>query len=88
MTVTENQPATFQCSAVGNPKPRVFWSKMNGSQLVNSNDQQDKLMIKKAVYNDSGKYVCTATNLLGKDKKVIELFVEGQNHFLKTKGHK
>ncbi|XP_068699011.1 uncharacterized protein [Montipora foliosa] len=86
MTVTENQPATFQCSADGNPKPRVFWSKMNSSRLVNSNDQQDKLVIKKAVYNDSGKYVCRATNLLGKDEKVIELFVEVSPVFTKVPG--
>ncbi|XP_068699010.1 uncharacterized protein [Montipora foliosa] len=86
MTVTENQPATFQCSAVGNPKPRVFWSKTDGSRLVNSNDQQGKLVIKKAVYNDSGKYVCRATNLLGKDEKVIELFVEVSPVFTKVPG--
>ncbi|XP_068754978.1 uncharacterized protein [Montipora capricornis] len=86
MTVTENQTATFQCSAVGNPKPRVFWSKMNGSRLVNSNDEQGKLVIKKAVYNNSGKYVCRATNLLGKDEKVIELFVEVSPVFTKVPG--
>lgn len=77
MTVTENQSATFLCSASGNPKPKVLWSKMNGSQLVNRNGQQNKLFINKATYNDSGKYVCTARNILGKEEKIIELVVEG-----------
>ena len=39
--------------------------------------QGNKLQIKSADYNDSGSYVCTATNVLGQAKKVVKLFVEG-----------
>ena len=79
LTVTRNQTATFYCSVDGNPKPSVFWSKISGSGLVNTEGQGNKLQITSAVYNDSGSYVCTASNVLGHGKKVVKLFVEGKH---------
>ena len=76
VTVTENQTAAFYCSVRGNPKPRVTWSKVNGSKMLNG--RQNKLTVRNAVYGDSGKYVCSATNVLGENKKVVELFVQGE----------
>ncbi|KAL9962313.1 hypothetical protein ACROYT_G031401 [Oculina patagonica] len=76
-TVTENQTATFYCSASGNPKPVVTWSKVNGSlgdESVSTND--GKLIISKSSYNQTGKYICTAINALGRDQKITNLFVE------------
>ncbi|KAL9962306.1 hypothetical protein ACROYT_G031394 [Oculina patagonica] len=76
-TVTENQTATFYCSASGNPKPVVTWSKVNGSlgdESVSTND--GKLEIPKSSYNDRGKYVCIARNALGQDQKMTNFFVE------------
>ena len=79
MTVMENQTATFFCSAAGNPKPEVAWSKTGGGGSVNRNvGQHDKLEIKNATYHDAGRYVCKATNVLGQVEKVVELFVEGE----------
>jgi len=77
LTVTQNQTATFYCSANGNPKPVVSWSKTSGTGLVNTEGQGNKLQIKSSDYNDSGSYVCTAANVLGQAKKVVKLFVEG-----------
>ena len=77
LTVTQNQTATFYCSADGNPKPSVSWSKISGTGLVNTDSQDNKLLIKGAGYNDTGNYVCTAKNVLGQAKKVVKLFVEG-----------
>lgn len=42
----------------------------------------NKLEIKSVSYRDSGKYVCTAANLLGKEEKVVELVVEGEAHYV------
>ena len=77
LTVTQNQTATFYCSADGNPKPSVSWSKISGTGLVNTDGQDNKLQIKSAGSNDTGNYVCTATNVLGQAKRVVKLFVEG-----------
>ena len=79
LTVTQNQTATFYCSADGNPKPSVSWSKTSGTGQWNNSGQDNKLQIKRAGYNDSGSYVCTATNVFGQAKKVVKLFVEGKH---------
>ena len=76
LTVTENQNAIFYCSASGNPKPKISWRKLNGSEWLNINGS--KLEIKNVTYKDSGWYVCKATNVLGRDKKVVKLLVEGE----------
>ena len=80
LTVTKNQTATFYCSADGFPKPSVSWSKISGTVLVNTDGQDNKLQIKSAGYNDTGNYVCTATNFFGQAKKVVTLFVEGKHN--------
>ena len=74
----------FYCSADGNPKPKVFWSKINGTRSANTYIQHNKLEIRNATYDDSGKYVCKATSLLGNVQRVAELFVEGEMLKCKT----
>ena len=78
LTVVQYQIATFYCSADGNPKPSVSWSKISGTGMVNKDSQGNKLQVRSAGYNDSGSYVCTATNVLGQAKKEAKLFVEGK----------
>ena len=77
LTVTQYQTATFYCSADGNPKPSISWSKTSGTGQGNIVGQGNKLQIRSADYSDSGSYVCTATNVLGKAMKVVKLLVEG-----------
>ena len=45
---------------------------------MNTDGQDNKLQIRNADYNDSGSYVCTATNVLGQVKKAVKLSVEGK----------
>ena len=84
LTVTQNQTATFYCSADGYPVPRVSWSRTRGARLKSSNDKDNKLEIVNATYNDSGKYVCTATNMLGQVEKEAKLLVEGWLFYLSS----
>ena len=79
-TVTDNQTAIFYCSASGNPKPAVAWGKVNeslGDKILSTND--GKLEIPNSSYNDTGNYICTAINVLGEDRKMTKLFVEGES---------
>ena len=54
----------------------MTWSKISGAGLVAS--RHNKLEIAKTTYNDSGTYVCTASNILGEVQKQAKLFVEGK----------
>ena len=81
-TVTENQTATFYCSASGNPRPAVSWSKVNGSLIkghVVSDENSGKIEVIYSTFNDSGDYLCTAVNLLGRDEAVAKLIVGGKS---------
>ena len=78
LTVIQHKTATFYCSADGNPKPSISWSKTSGTGQGNKDGQGNKLQIRSAGYNDSGIYVCTATSVLGQAKKFVKLFVEGK----------
>ena len=61
---------TIQCLASGVPAPSITWSKdgqviQRGSRHVV--DLLGSLVILKTVKEDSGRYTCLATNLVGKD---------------------
>ena len=79
-TVSENQTARFYCSASGNPTPTVIWSKVNGSLTegnARSHKNSGKLEVIHANFNDSGDFMCTAVNILGKHEEIAKLVVEG-----------
>ena len=58
-TVFENQELTFHCIAIGNPTPKITWSK-DGEVI----GQSDVLSLN-AKRNNSGKYWCFAENEVG-----------------------
>ena len=78
LTVTQTQAATFYCSADGNPEPSVSWSKISDTRLISTDNKDNKLEITNVAYNDSGKYFCRATNILGQVQKEVQLLVEGR----------
>ena len=78
LTVNEGGSASFQCSASGNPKPAIAWSKVdNQSEISQSAVSGGKLQLKHVTGNDSGLYQCSATNILGKDQAAAQLVVNG-----------
>ena len=44
---------------------------------MSMDNKDNKLEITNASYNDSGKYVCKATNILGQVEEEVKLLVEG-----------
>ena len=76
LTVNEGGSASFQCSASGNPKPAIVWSKLeNKSEITQSAVSAGTLQLKHVTGNDLGLYQCSATNILGKDQAAAQLLV-------------
>ncbi|XP_068760850.1 uncharacterized protein [Montipora capricornis] len=76
MTVNETQTASFQCSVCGNPKPSITWSKLEGkSETRLPTASQGKLLFPKVIESDSGRYKCSASNILGQAQSLVRLEV-------------
>ena len=79
LTVNESEAASLQCSASGNPAPKVVWSRVNGSLPVGRSVVfGGKLEVQNSEMNDSGVYQCEATNILGAAHKQVQLAVNGK----------
>ena len=79
LTVNEGGLASFQCSASGNPEPTLAWSKLNSqSKISQSAVSIGKLQLKHVTGSDTGLYQCSATNILGDSRKVVQLTVNGK----------
>ena len=66
-TVNESQTAILKCTAVGNPPPKVTWSKVNSSLPVGRHvvESSGALILQDVRPEDEGQYTCNAENLLG-----------------------
>ncbi|KAL9979513.1 hypothetical protein ACROYT_G017187 [Oculina patagonica] len=81
LTVNEGGPASFQCSASGNPEPAIMWRKLdNQSEIAQSAVSEGMLQLKNVTGNDSGVYQCSATNILGNARAVAQLEVNVHPH--------
>ena len=78
MTVNESQTAILKCTADGNPRPRVTWSKLNSSLPVGRHviDSSGALVVKDVRPGDDGVYTCKAENLLGQVNASSKLTVQ------------
>ncbi|XP_056400171.1 basement membrane-specific heparan sulfate proteoglycan core protein isoform X3 [Hyla sarda] len=70
------ETATLRCSAAGNPTPTITWSKLRAPlpwqhQIVNNS-----LVIPRVAQQDSGQYICNASNTDGYSEVFITLDVE------------
>ena len=75
-TVEEGGIAILTCSATGQPQPEIKWNKSDGSLPASRAIIHDaKLTILNTSVDDSGLYVCTATNAVGSNSSVVLLNV-------------
>ena len=67
---------TFTCNATGPPTPVITWSKLQESVPASrSVHSEGKLTIQTVRTDDSGSYMCTATNAAGTNSSTVELKV-------------
>lgn len=71
------------CASTGNPEPSIAWSRDNGELPVNRTvGTPIGIAIDAVQVNDTGKYTCTATNILGSTTKTFYLAVQSTHSFV------
>ncbi|XP_053776217.1 basement membrane-specific heparan sulfate proteoglycan core protein isoform X1 [Desmodus rotundus] len=76
LTVEAGHTATLRCSATGSPTPTIHWSKLRSPLPWQHKLEGDTLIIPRVAQQDSGQYICNATNPLGHAEATIVLHVE------------
>jgi hypothetical protein len=74
--VRSGSDVTINCAAVGPPVPDVYWVKGN-KKVVVGQEGYASLTLTSVTKEDTGEYVCKATNYLGEDQIATKLiFIE------------
>ncbi|XP_066547238.1 basement membrane-specific heparan sulfate proteoglycan core protein isoform X4 [Amia ocellicauda] len=76
MIVVEGGTATLHCSATGYPTPTITWSKLRAPLPWQHKVVNNSLVIPSIGRQDSGQYICNATNALGTAEVTIMVDVE------------
>ena len=77
-TVNESQAAILKCTAEGNPRPKVTWSKLDSRLPVGRHmvESSGALILKDVSPGDEGVYSCRAKNLLEQVNASAKLTVQ------------
>jgi hypothetical protein len=75
-TVEEYTTVMFTCLFEGNHVPIVTWS-LNGKilQTTEGSTTTSSFMVDYARCSNTGRYICTANNIIGNSKKELVLYV-------------
>ncbi|XP_016113250.1 LOW QUALITY PROTEIN: basement membrane-specific heparan sulfate proteoglycan core protein-like [Sinocyclocheilus grahami] len=76
IVVVEGSTATLHCDAHGFPKPTITWSKERSSLPWTHKIVDNSLVLPNVGRQDSGQYVCNATNHMGTSEVTIMLEVD------------
>uniref|UniRef100_A0A665UZW2 Heparan sulfate proteoglycan 2 n=1 Tax=Echeneis naucrates TaxID=173247 RepID=A0A665UZW2_ECHNA len=76
MIVVEGQTATLRCDAHGFPSPTISWSKLRSPLPWRHKVVNNSLVLPNVGRQDSGEYICSATNNMGTTEVTIMLDVE------------
>ena len=87
-TINKSQTAILKCTAVGNPSPKVTWSKVNSSLPVERHvvESSGALILQDVTPGDEGQYTCKAENLLGSINATAKLTVQCKSSFFLNGG--
>ncbi|KAK9515159.1 hypothetical protein VZT92_025826 [Zoarces viviparus] len=76
MVVVEGQTATLRCEAHGFPSPTITWSKLRSPLPYRHKVVDNSLVLPTVGRQDSGEYICSATNNMGTSEVTVMLDVE------------
>uniref|UniRef100_A0A7M4G0T5 Basement membrane-specific heparan sulfate proteoglycan core protein n=1 Tax=Crocodylus porosus TaxID=8502 RepID=A0A7M4G0T5_CROPO len=76
LTVVAGETATLHCSATGEPAPSIHWSKLRAPLPWQHKVMNNTLVIPRAAQQDSGQYICNASNAAGFSEAFVALDVE------------
>uniref|UniRef100_A0A670IF80 Hemicentin 1 n=1 Tax=Podarcis muralis TaxID=64176 RepID=A0A670IF80_PODMU len=71
----EGIPVTMPCKSSGVPKPSIVWSKVTANNLKFSVGSDGSLYVVSPGGEESGEYICTATNAAGYATRKVQLTV-------------
>ncbi|XP_072240578.1 basement membrane-specific heparan sulfate proteoglycan core protein-like [Leuresthes tenuis] len=76
LTVVEGQIVTMECKASGSPPPVITWSKLRAPLPWKHTMVNGVLTITSVGRQDSGEYICNATNINGYSEAYTQMEVE------------
>uniref|UniRef100_A0A3Q2QKN4 Basement membrane-specific heparan sulfate proteoglycan core protein n=1 Tax=Fundulus heteroclitus TaxID=8078 RepID=A0A3Q2QKN4_FUNHE len=76
MRVVEGQTVTMECKATGSPPPVITWSKLRAPLPWKHTVADGVLTLTGVGRQDSGQYICNATNTLGYSEAYTEMEVD------------
>ncbi|KAF3687399.1 Basement membrane-specific heparan sulfate proteoglycan core protein [Channa argus] len=76
MTVIEGQTVTMECQATGSPTPVITWSKLRAPLPWKHTVAGGFLTVSDVGRQDSGQYICNATNIHGYSEAYTQMEVE------------
>ncbi|KAJ8390133.1 hypothetical protein AAFF_G00110070 [Aldrovandia affinis] len=78
LVVEEGQTTTLRCDAQGFPTPTITWSKLRAPLPWKNRVVNNSLILPNVGRQDSGQYICNATNSMGTSEVTIMLDVESR----------
>ncbi|KAG5853698.1 hypothetical protein ANANG_G00028840 [Anguilla anguilla] len=76
MVKVEGDSVTLQCQATGYPTPTIAWSKLRAPLPWQHKVTDGTLFLQNVGRQDSGQYICNATNAAGFDEATVQVEVE------------
>ncbi|KAG1955769.1 basement membrane-specific heparan sulfate proteoglycan core protein-like [Pimephales promelas] len=76
LTAVEGQSVTMHCNATGTPTPVISWSKLRAPLPWQHSVSGSSLTLSNVGRQDSGQYICNATNAAGFSEAYVQLEVD------------